>query len=36
MIHRGQSVNEESWQIVFLLDKERRVNDVIVHQNCCN
>lgn len=36
MIQRGKSSSEESWQIVFLLDKERRVDDVIVHKNCCD
>lgn len=36
MIHRGSAPDEDSWQIVFLLDKDRRVNDIIVHKNCCN
>ncbi|MGE0763054.1 MAG: hypothetical protein AB7N80_07235 [Bdellovibrionales bacterium] len=36
MIHRGKGANEDSWQIVFLLTNERRVDDVIVHKNCCD
>lgn len=36
LIHRGKGANEDSWQIVFLLTNERRVDDVIVHKNCCD
>lgn len=34
MIQRSES--EGSWQIVFLLNKERKVTEVIVHKNCCD
>lgn len=36
MIQRGQRSGEDSWQIVFLLNDDRRVNDIIVHKNCCD
>lgn len=35
MIERGRKAGEDSWQIVFLLNNEQKVSDVIVHQNCC-
>ncbi len=36
MIHRGKTNQEESWQIVFLLNNDRKVEKVIVHKNCCD
>jgi hypothetical protein len=36
MIRRGKSEKEDSWQIVFLLNENRKVEDVIVHKNCCD
>lgn len=27
---------DDSWQIVFLLDKEHKVSELIVHKNCCD
>lgn len=30
-----QLSEQESWQIVFLLDRQDRVSEVIVHKNCC-
>jgi hypothetical protein len=36
LIQRAHSQNEEAWQIVFLLDKDRKVQKVIVHKNCCD
>jgi len=36
MIHSGSSKNEDSWQIVFLLDINKAVDEVVVHKNCCN
>lgn len=27
---------DESWQIVFLIDKNRKTKGVIVHKNCCD
>ncbi len=35
LIQRAKSANGESWQIVFLLTKDRTVDEVIVHKNCC-
>ncbi len=35
LIQRAKSANGESWQIVFLLTKDRRVDEIIVHKNCC-
>jgi hypothetical protein len=36
MIQEIEDGNSESWQIVFLLNKERKVDDVIIHKNCCD
>lgn len=36
MIQSGKSKDEESWQIVFLLDRHEKVSEVIVHKNCCD
>lgn len=36
MIQRAKNHKEDSWQIVFLLDNERKVKDIVVHKNCCD
>jgi len=36
MIQRGHGDQDESWQLVFLPNKERKVEDIIVHKNCCD
>jgi hypothetical protein len=36
IIEEGQTRDQDTWQIVFLLDKSRRITDVIVHKNCCD
>lgn len=36
MIQSGQNSSEDSWQVVFLLDRNEKVSDIIVHKNCCN
>ncbi|MCB0348835.1 MAG: hypothetical protein KDD37_08360 [Bdellovibrionales bacterium] len=35
MLSRGKTNKDESWQLVFLLDKNQKISDIIVHQNCC-
>lgn len=35
LIQTATKKGEESWQIVFLIDKERKTKEVIVHKNCC-
>lgn len=35
-IQIGKNHSEETWQIVFLLDRERRIDEIIVHKNCCD
>lgn len=36
LIQTAAKKGEESWQIVFLIDKERKTKEVIVHKNCCD
>lgn len=36
LIQRAKADGQESWQIVFLLNKQRTVEDIIVHKNCCD
>ena len=35
LIHRARDEKDDSWQIVFLIDNDRRIKQVIVHRNCC-
>lgn len=35
MIVSSDSPQQDSWQIVFLLDRQEKVSEVIVHKNCC-
>ena len=35
MIYSASSSNENSWQIVFLLNREKKVDEIVVHRNCC-
>lgn len=36
IIQEGRSKDEETWQIVFLIDKDRKTKSIIVHKNCCD
>jgi len=36
MIAQAQKKGEDSWQIVFMIDKDRKVKDIFVHKNCCD
>ena len=36
LIQAGETHKEETWQIVFLLNKERRAESIIIHKNCCD
>ena len=35
-IERRSEGADESWQIVFLLDKQDKVAQIVVHKNCCD
>jgi len=35
IIQRGKNHSEETWQIVFRMDKQFKVRDIIMHKNCC-
>jgi hypothetical protein len=36
LIQEGKNNKEESWQIVFLLDRGRKIEKTIIHKNCCS
>lgn len=36
LIQTGQTNREETWQIVFLLNNDRKVAALIIHKNCCD
>lgn len=36
LIQIGQNHSEETWQLVFLLGEERKVDGLIIHKNCCD
>ena len=35
IIETAKTMSEDSWQIVFLIDRNGKVSDIIVHKNCC-
>ena len=36
IIQEGKTQTDETWQIVFMLNGQYKVRDVIVHKNCCD
>jgi hypothetical protein len=36
IIELGKNHEEDTWQIVFVLGREEKVSDIIVHKNCCD
>ena len=36
LIERAKREGQDSWQIVFLLNKAGEVSDIVVHKNCCD
>jgi hypothetical protein len=36
IIQRGKDHSEDTWQIVFLINGERKTSEIAVHKNCCN
>ncbi len=36
LIQIGKNHSEESWQVVFMIDKNEDVKGVVVHKNCCD
>lgn len=35
LIQKGNEAKPESWQLVFVIDRNDKVNDIVVHKNCC-
>ena len=35
LIQEGRTHKEETWQIVFLIDRNEKIKEIIVHKNCC-
>ncbi len=35
-IQEGKDHTEDTWQIVFLIDRNEKVAEIIVHKNCCD
>lgn len=35
IIETAKTGAQDSWQIVFLLDRDRKVSRIVVHKNCC-
>lgn len=35
IVQRGKNHSEETWQLVFRMDREYKVRDIIMHKNCC-
>lgn len=36
IIEEAKKKNEETWQLVFLIDNNKKVKSIIVHKNCCD
>ena len=32
----GKDKTEDTWQLVFLLDRDQKISEIIMHKNCCN
>lgn len=35
LIQKGSDKSPESWQIIFEINKDRKVSDIKVHKKCC-
>ena len=35
-IQRAKKMGDDSWQLVFLIDRQERVAKIVVHKNCCH
>ena len=35
IVQRGKNHSEETWQLVFKMDNNYNVRDIIMHKNCC-
>lgn len=36
IIKEGKNHSEDTWQIVFKMNNEYKVREIIMHKNCCN
>ena len=36
LIEIAETNKQDSWQIVFLINKEEKVSKVVIHKNCCD
>jgi hypothetical protein len=36
IVQRGKSNLEETWQLVFRMDKKYNVKEIFMHKNCCD
>jgi hypothetical protein len=35
LIQDARTSSDEAWQLVFLIDVDGKIRDVVVHKNCC-
>lgn len=35
LIERAKTKTDDTWQIVFLIDHDQKVTEIVVHKNCC-
>lgn len=35
LIQIGKNHSEDTWQLVFLIDRDRKISEIVVHKNCC-
>lgn len=35
LIETAKTTTDDTWQIVFLIDRDQKVTAIVVHKNCC-
>ena len=35
LIEKAKTKNQDSWQIVFLINRKEKISKIVVHKNCC-
>jgi hypothetical protein len=35
-IHEAKGHSEDTWQLLFLIDRNHKITEIVVHKNCCN
>ena len=36
IIESGKTRDEDTWQLLFFLDRNKNISEIVVHKNCCD